>query len=199
MKSTQTLSPWIIKHHLPENRESLERVPPTFLPHLILRKPYLRKTLLDKCNKDFNSMVLKASALETIDSYSSTWVHSYTNGSAFKATINAGYGTVINLPNWDKKEIYNSCGSFCSNYIAEQQAITNAAEHINFQSSTYPSSVTVIVIFTDNLSTIESLESGSHTSKDFTHLTWSLHDLISRFCSVFLHTQGYQEMRGQTL
>ena len=79
-----------------------------------------------------------------------------------------------------KKEVYNSCGSFCSNYIAEQQAITNAADHINFHFSTNPSSVTDIVIFTDSLSTIEALESGSDTSKDFTHLTWSLHNLISR-------------------
>ena len=120
------------QHHLCENREPLNRVPPTLPPHINLRKPDLRKALLDKCNKDSNPIVLKASALETIDSYSPTWVHSYTDGSAFKATINAGYGAVINLPNGDKKEVYNSCGSFCSNYIAEQQAITNAADHINF-------------------------------------------------------------------
>ena len=168
------------KHHLPENREPLERVPPTLPPHLMLRKPDLRKTLLDKCNKDSNPIVLKASALETIDAFPPTWVHSYTDGSAFKATINAGYGAVVNLPNEDKKEIFNSCGSFCSNYIAEQQAITNAADHINFHFSTNPSSVTNIVIFTDSLSTIEALESGSDTSKDITHLTWSLHNLISR-------------------
>ena len=135
---------------------------------------------MDKCNKDSNPIILKASALETIDSYSPTLVHSYTDGSAFKATINAGYGAVVYLPNGDKKEIFNSCGSFCSNYIAEQQAITNTADHINLHFSTNPSSVTDIVIFTDSLSTIEALESGCDASKDITHLTWSLHNLISR-------------------
>ena len=98
-------------------------------------------------------------------------MHSYTDGSAFKATINAGYGAIVYLPNGDKKEIFNSCGSFCSNYIAEQQAITNTADHINLHFSTNPSSVTDIVIFTDSLSTIEALESGCDASKDITDLT----------------------------
>jgi len=60
-------------------------------PHLSLKKPEIMKTLLDGSNKQSYPVALKASALETIDSYPSTWIHSYTDGSAFKATINAGY------------------------------------------------------------------------------------------------------------
>ena len=165
---------------LPENREPLERVSPTLPPHLLLKKPEIVKTLLDGCNKQSYPIALKASALETIDSYPSTWIHSYTDGSAFKATINAGYGAAIYMPNGDKKEVFNSCGSFCSNYIAEQQAITNAVTHINFHFENNPQQKTDTIIFTDSLSTLDALENGSDVSKDITHLKWSLHNLMSR-------------------
>ena len=168
------------KHHLPERREPLKRVPPNLPPHITTTKPEIKKTLLDKCKKDTYPVALKHSALETIDSYPPTWIHSYTDGSAFKATINAGYGSVMYLPSGDKKEVFNSSGSFCSNFIAEQQAITSTANYINHLFDTNPHITTDIVIFTDSLSTLEKLEGGTDASKDFTHLIWSLHSLISR-------------------
>ena len=70
-------------NHLPEK------------PHLSLKKPEIMETLLDGSNKQSSPVALKASALATIESYQSTWIHSYTDGSTFKATINAGYGAVI--------------------------------------------------------------------------------------------------------
>ena len=167
-------------NHLPEKREPLERVSPTMPPHLSLKKPEIMKTLLDGSNKQSYPVALKASALETIDSYPSTWIHSYTDGSAFKATINAGYGAVIYMPNGSKKEVFNSSGSFCSNYIAEQHAISNALTHINYHFDNNPQQITDTIIFTDSLSTLEALENGSDTSKDITHLKWSLHNLMSR-------------------
>ena len=168
------------KHYLPEKRELLERVPPTLPPHLPLKKAEIRKSLLDNSNKKTYPIALKASALETIDSFPTSWIHSYTDGSAFKATINAGYGAVINFPDGDKKEVFNSSGSFCSNYIAEQHAITNAVDHINFHFDTNPLAITDVIIFTDSLSTLDALENGTDTSKDITHLSWSLHNLISK-------------------
>ena len=168
------------KHHLPEKRELLERVPNTLPPHMILKKPQLRKSLLDNCNKSCNTLQLKASALETIDSYPLTWIHAYTDGSAFKGTVNAGYGATVSYPNGEKKEILNSSGSFCSNYSAEQQAITNTIDHLNYYFDTHPLSKTNVVIFTDSLSTMDALEDGSETTKDLTYLIWSLHNLISR-------------------
>ena len=167
------------KHHLPENREPVERVPKTLPPHLSLKKPEIRLTLLDNSNKKTYPIALKASALETIDAFPPTWVHSYTDGSAFKATINAGYGALITLPGGDRKEVFNSSGSFCSNYIAEQHAIINAVNHINLHFDTNPLAVTDVVIFTDSLSTLDALENGTDTSKDITQLSWSLHNLIS--------------------
>ena len=157
-------------HHLPENREPIERVPLLLPPHSHLRRPDIKKNLIDNSGKNTYQIALKSSALETIDSYPSTWIHAYTDGSAFKGTINAGYGATINLPNGDKREIFNSCGSFCSNYIAEQQAMTNAANHLNMHFDSYPLSVTNIVIFTDSLSTLQALESGTDVTKDITHL-----------------------------
>ena len=184
LKNTTSILDTVIdlqeRHHLPERREPLRRVPPTLPPHLVIRKPEIRKALLDRCKKDANPVVLKHSALETIDSYPSTWIHAYTDGSAFKATINAGYGAVMHLPDGDKKEVYNSSGSFCSNFIAEQQAITNTANHINYVFDIKPHLLTDVVIFTDSLSTLEKLESGTDVNKDLTQLIWSLHHLISR-------------------
>ena len=168
-------------HHLPEKREPLERVPPSLPPYLSLRKPEVKTKLLDNCNKTSYPVALKASALETIDSYPTTWIHSYTDGSAFKGTINAGYGAVVYPPNGTKREVFNSSGAFCSNYIAEQQAITSALTNINFHFENNPLEITDTVIFTDSLSTLESLETGSDASKDMTHLRWSLHNLISKF------------------
>ena len=167
-------------HHLPENRDPLERVPTNLPPHLPLKKPEIKQNLLDKSGKSTNPIILKSSALETIDNYSSTWTHSNTDGSAFKGTVNAGYGAVIYLPNEDKREVFNSSGSFCSNYIAEQQAMTNAINHINIQYDINPHATTHLVVFTDSLSTLQALETGEDVGKDIVHLTWAIHNLISR-------------------
>ena len=86
----------------------------------------------------------------------------------------------MHLPDGDKREVYNSSGSFCSNFIAEQQAITNTANHINYLFDTKPHLLTDLVIFTDNLSTLYKLKSGTDVNKDLTQLIWSLHHLISR-------------------
>ena len=166
-------------NHLPEKREPLEKVPPSMPPHLSLKKPEIMKTLLDGSNKQSSPVALKASAFETIDSYPSTWIHSYTDGSAFKATINARYGAVIYMPNGTKKEVFNSSGSFCSNYIAEQHA-TKTLTHINFHFDNNPQHITDTILFTDSLSTLDALENGSDMSKNITHLKWSLHNLMSR-------------------
>ena len=167
-------------HHLPESREPLERVSPTLPPHLPIKKPEIKQRLLDNSGKKTYPVALKASALETIDSYPPSWIHSYTDGSAFKGTVNAGYGATIHFPNGDKKEIFNSSGSFSSNYIAEQQAITNTVNHINILFDTHIQPKTDLVIFTDSLSTLQTLETGNDVTKDITHLIWAMHNLMDR-------------------
>ena len=78
------------------------------------------------------------------------------------------------------KEILNPCGSFCSNYVAEQRAIDIAITHINQKFDTSPISTSNIVIFTDSLSTLQSLESGRGTDRESTLLTQNLHHLMNQ-------------------
>ena len=119
------------KHHLPQVREHLERVPRRLPPFMPLKQATIRPKLIDNSSKKTDPLALKLSALETIDAYPKDWIHSYTDGSAFKATINAGYGAVIYFPDGTKEEILYPCGSVCSNYIAEQLAIHSAITYIH--------------------------------------------------------------------
>ena len=42
--------------------------------------------------------ILKLNSLETIDTYSSSSIHAYTDGSAFKGTTFAGFGGNLKFP-----------------------------------------------------------------------------------------------------
>ena len=153
-------------HYLPEPRQPIVRVPTNLPPSFPLKEPQIRTTLLDGCNKKSNPTLLKASTLETIDSYPKNIIHVYTDGSAFKATTNAGLGIVINFTNGQKKEIANPCGSFCSNNDAERMAIKNTLLHINETFEREPEQKKDIVFFTDSLTTLQKLENGTEASKD---------------------------------
>ena len=169
------------KHHLPEVRENLERVPRKLPPFLSLKQATIKPNLIDNASKKSDPLALKLSAQETIETYPRDWIHSYTDGSAFKATINAGYGAVIYYPNGTKEELLYPCGSVCSNYIAEQLAIHSALTHLHSRFDTNPSSITNAVIFTDSLSTLQALESGTDASTEMIQLSWNIHSLISKF------------------
>ena len=84
------------QHHLPETREPLIRVPGSLPPFLPLKEAVIKTKLIGNANKKSDPLILKTSALDTIDSYPKDWIHTYTDGSAFKATINAGYGATVN-------------------------------------------------------------------------------------------------------
>ena len=167
------------KHHLPENRQNIEKVNKNVPPHKITKIPTIRKSLFNGANKKSDPNILKLGALETIDSYPNSWVHTYTDGSAFKATINAGYGAKIIYPTGKSEEIFDSCGAFCSNYVAEQEAISKACLKIQKSFQSTPSLVSNIVIFTDSLSTLQSLESGRNDNGTMTQMTYNMNSLIS--------------------
>ena len=97
------------QHHLPETREPLIRVPGSLPPFLPLKEAVIKTKLIGNANKKSDPLILKTSALDTIDSYPKDWIHTYTDGSAFKATINAGYGATVNYPDGTKNEIFSSC------------------------------------------------------------------------------------------
>ena len=167
------------KHHMPQNRQNNERADITLPPHRITEVPTIRKSLFNGANKKSDPNILKLGALETIDSYPKAWTHTYTDGSAFKATINAGYGAKIDYPNGKTEKIFDSCGSFCSNYVAEQEAISKACTQIHQTFQSYPSLVSNVVIYTDSLSTLQSLESGKSDNQTMSQMTNSISNLMS--------------------
>ena len=73
---------------------------------------------LKKITKEAEPNILKLCAQETVNSYSRSAIHAYTDGSAFKATINAGFGILLKYPDGSSSEYSDSCGINCSNYEA---------------------------------------------------------------------------------
>lgn len=58
---------------------------------------------------------------------SETWVRVYTDGSATNATTKGGAGIYIKYPNENQQSEAIPTGLHCSNYKAEQEALTHAA------------------------------------------------------------------------
>lgn len=169
------------KHHLPENRENIQRVNKFIPPFIEMTQPIINKSLPDNINKSSDPNILKMAALEVIDSYPKESIHVYTDGSAFKATINAGYGTKIKHPNGDSTELYKACGSFSSNYIAEQMAIGAALDSLRETFDSSPDSGRDVVIFTDSLSALQALESGKYESKEMSNIAININYLIQKY------------------
>ena len=70
-----------------------------------LHQPKIVTSLLDKkITKEAEPNILKLCAQETVNSYSTSAIHAYTDGSAFKATINAGFGILLKYPDGSSSE-----------------------------------------------------------------------------------------------
>ncbi|GFR90651.1 ribonuclease H [Elysia marginata] len=110
-------------------------------------------------------------AQKTLDTYPEHWIHVYTDGSAFKGTINGGYGVRIQYPDKTKEELSESyktkeklsefCGSICSNHEAEAFAIEAVVFQLISVFSLYPEKTQNIVIFSDSKSVLEALQNES--------------------------------------
>ena len=107
-------------------------------------------------------------------------IHVYTDGSAFKATTNAGLGVIIYHPDGQKKEIINPCGSFASNNDAEKLAINSTMTHLNNTFNIDPHSKADIVIFTDSLTTLQKLENGTDASKEIAEIRRNIDHIMKR-------------------
>ena len=146
-----------------------------------MTQPIINKTLPDNINKSSDPNILKMAALEVIDSYPKDSIHVYTDGSAFKATINAGYGAKIKHPDGTSTELYNACGSFSSNYIAEQRAIEAALGSLTDTFDTHPETRNNVIVFTDSLSALQSLESGKYENREMSDIALSINHLIQKY------------------
>ena len=85
------------------------------------------------------------------------WTHIYTDGSASDAVKNRGAGVYIQNPDGTTKVMSEPTGLHCTNYRAEVEALTIAAENIDkddLQESQ-------IVFLTDALSVLQDLEKGN--------------------------------------
>ena len=153
------------KCHLPELRAKTTRVSEV-PPNTSLPCPEIRTHLIDSSvNKKSDIIDLKNAANTTISSYPDNWIHIYTDGSAFKATVNAGYGALICLPDGSSEELSAACGSVCSNYEAELLGIEASCKHLTTLFKNNPSHVANTVIFTDSMSALQAIEDKSSKSE----------------------------------
>ena len=170
------------KHHLPEDREPTLSFS-AISPGEELKVGKIRTQLLDhSITKSSNPVMLKTAALETIDGYSNTPLHIFTDGSAFKATTNAGAGILLKYPDGSTIESSIPCGQHCSNYTAELKAIDHAITTIYSQFLFEIQSPTDTVIFSDSLSALQALQNvTTETDKDVAAVGMNIHRLITRF------------------
>ena len=167
--------------HLPNEREPIQKVP-VIPSHTKLSLPEIKTTLNNKqINKKSDLLELKTTAEDTISEYPPDWIHVYTDGSAFKATINAGYGVWIGFPDGTRKEISAACGSVCSNYEAEIKGILSAVEYLHSTFQTQPQKISHTVIFTDSKSALEALEDQSTNSTEISKAVLQIHRLLTVF------------------
>ena len=151
---------------MPTNREPrpiISEIPPYALPS----HPLIRTFLIDRTiNKQSDPLILRDTALETIESYPIDWIHAYTDGSATEAVRNAGYGIWLKLPNKEIKCQSRPCGLHASNFDAEVRAIFEALQIVEKEIDANITLKTNVVIFSDSLSALQSIENMDHSSLD---------------------------------
>ena len=169
------------EHHLPQQREPLRKcsgIP----PWENIKTPSIKTSLLDPTvNKETLPTILKTSAMETIDSYPASWIHIYTDGSAFKGTTYAGYGVLLKYPDGTSYEFSDACGSTCSNYEAETIAVMTAVEIAHQQFDLGEKAPTNIVIFSDSRSALQALENPGNSHSDIEKLSKTISNLLTSY------------------
>ena len=125
--------------HLPNNRKQMTAVCEEIPPNKLLRSTEIRPNLIENITKkNSDPAELNLYGNKTVMSYSDDLNKIFTDGSAFKGTINAGYGARIEYADNSCEEIYESCGAHCSNYEAEAFAINAALEKLEETSKNEP-------------------------------------------------------------
>ena len=145
------------KENFPKERETSLIVPEN-PPHHHLEKPTLHAELLVKADKSTPQPILKLHTYETIASYPEDIIHAYTDGSAVRATLNGGYGSIIYTPKSKPIELSGPCGAHCSNYEAEIEAIIQTLNKILELFKNKSVQPTDIVLFTDSQSAILAID-----------------------------------------
>ena len=150
------------KFHLPDNREMLSPFDCESPPYSQQELPEINSQLVEKdiTKRNTDIVQLMSTAQKTIDKYPDSFIHVYTDGSAFKGTMNAGYGSNIQYPDQTRDELFDSCGLNCSNFEAEALAIEVSLHHLTNVFELTPEKKSDIVVFSDAKSVLQSLEHG---------------------------------------
>ena len=147
------------KHHMPGNREPETVLSKELPPNRTILKPIINLDLIEKVSKKHTDPVeLNYLGIRTILTYPENYVVIYTDGSAFKGTINAGYGARIEYADQACDEISEPCGALCSNYEAEALAIKASLQKVRDKFESDPSKKEHCVIFSDSQSCLEALD-----------------------------------------
>ena len=164
--------------------------------------PKIKASLSDvKVDKNSPPIVLKAAALETIDSYPKTAIQAFTDGSAFKATVYAGFGVHLKFPDKSFQDWSEPCGNICSNYTAEIRAMKSAVETVTSLFEQGEKEPTDLVIYTDSKSALEALENHQNENEEITNLEKSINKLNKNFKKdVMLQwIPGHSEIKGNEI
>ena len=171
-----------VSHLLPNNRQPIHKCS-GFPPWTTLQIPTISTSLTDpSVDKKSDPNILRTISLETIDSYGQDKIIVYTDGSAFKGTVFAGYGVLMKFPDGSSSTVSSSCGDNCSNFEAEVAAIHCAIQQTItlFDDNSHPPCDTVI--FTDSKSTLQSLENPhENVNNDITCLTQIIQKLLTSY------------------
>ena len=168
------------KHRLSENRECQSLFDQDLPPHKELQMPQINLQLDTWFNKkDSDPAELLLAAQRTIDKYPEDCIHIYTDGSAFKGTKNAGFGSRIQHPDKTCEEIFNSCGTNSSNYEAEAKAIDASLQNIAKHFKDKTKAKKDIVVFSDAKSVLQALESGKFDNSTIRELMKTTDCLIA--------------------
>ena len=166
------------KHYLPQNREKEHYVDKDIPPNQNLKKPSICLDLKKKVSKQNSDIMdLQLTGLQTIQEYPDNWIHIYTDGSAMKGTVNAGFGAKIEYPDKSIDEISSPCGAFCSNFEAEALAMKTAISKI----PNNPNKLQNIVLFTDSKSVLEALKHETYNLPVIRDLAFTINHFIKTF------------------
>ena len=186
------------KANLPTNRQPSKTVCDIH-PYMDVKLPDVRTDLCNKnVNKQSDANTLKSIAQETIDRYPTTWIHAYTDGSAFNAIANAGLGAWIKLPNNKTLSLTSPCGIYCSNYDAEVAAINEALQAIHRELETDANSKPDVVIFSDSQSALQAIQNWDSSSTSVTEIIKKIHSIKTQHkIEVYLQwIPGHSEIPG---
>ena len=170
------------KHHLPSNREKEDFKKRNLPPGDFFYEPTINLELKEEVSKKNTDPVeLHLTGVRTILDYPDNIIHVYTDGSAFKGTINAGLGARIEYPGGSLEEIAIPCGNLCSNFDAEALAIKAAIESIKGTFHMHPTLLTDVVVFSDSKSVLQCLKNESLPSNAMKDLMFTLTNFASEF------------------